>query len=84
LNIENRKHRIWDTYYESSNIIFLKTILIEKIEGQKRDQIADNIHGSATSGTGARFQILPLYSDIQKRTPLCNKHLYAYIERMML
>jgi hypothetical protein len=53
----------------------------------KENQVADNIHGFATSGTDATFQTLPLYSDVQKRVrfTLCDEHMYTcYIGRMTL
>jgi len=46
----------------------------------KEDQIVDNIHGSATSGTATTSQTLSLYSNVQKRTlfALCDGHVKFY------
>jgi hypothetical protein len=48
---------------------------------EKEDQIAGNIHGSATLGTGATCQTLPLYSDVQKRRRFasCDERLQAIL-----
>jgi len=44
------KNFILEIFIAEARYIFLKTILIEKIEG-KEDQVADNTHVSTIAGT---------------------------------
>jgi len=55
----------------------LKIILTGKIE-ESGNQVANRTHGSTISETGATYQILPLYLDMQKRTHYCIVDMYAY------
>jgi len=51
-----------------------------RFTGKRKPGVADNIYGSAILGTGATSQMLPFYSNVQKRArfALCNERVNVY------